>query len=77
MIEEKIHNERIKLLASYFNGVAAAILVGGSLPVLVSLTTQTGAITSGAELLMVGSLVVSPLMHLIGRLCLGHLVKEN
>jgi hypothetical protein len=76
-LEAKIHNERTKLLTAYFNAVAAAILVGGSLLVLVSLTTQAGTISRGAECLMVGSLFLSPVAHLIGRLCLGHMVEET
>lgn len=58
-----IHNERIKLLATYLNGVGIAIFaVGGFAPIISSLYSQTGP----TLILMLVSLVcflVSAVLH--------------
>ncbi len=72
-----VRNERRKLLASYINSIASAVMVGGSLPVLLALS-QGGSVGSSALVtLMIGSFMLSPTLHAIALLPLNRLEEAE
>ncbi|WP_306118332.1 MULTISPECIES: amino acid transporter [unclassified Roseitalea] len=68
-----IHNERIKLLAGYLNGLAIAVIaVGGLAPIISSLY---GSAQASGFLIFVSvfSLLVSSTLHYVGSMILKRL----
>ena len=76
-LDAKIRNERRKLFAGYWNAIATAVPIGGSLPVLVAISTGIGELSDGAQLLMLSALTASLVLHLFGQLCLNRLEAEE
>ena len=70
-----IHNERIKLLATYVNGLAIALLaLGGLAPVLSIFTgSKADGSTSDALVIVVICVIVSASLHYTASLILRRL----
>jgi hypothetical protein len=63
-----IHNERIKLTATYFNGIAIAIFaIGGLAPVIAGLSATGVGITARTALLVLSCFFVFGTLHYVSR----------
>jgi hypothetical protein len=70
-----VHNERVKLTATYLNGLAIAIFAVGGLAPLVAVLSGTAnptALTSIAALTTI-CVVLSGVLHLVAKRHLGQL----
>jgi hypothetical protein len=71
-----VHNERIKLMATWFNALATALIAAGFFGPLAALVYQVVPLNIGAVYLMgiaFGCFVLGIAIHLVGRAVLGRL----
>ena len=71
-VADTVHNEHVKLTATYLNGSAIAILAIGGFAPIVALVSGASAIQPLTSLLLaVMCLTISGSLHYIGRQLLG------